>query len=59
MRRQDDQANQPMFFGFKYQNLFKFLGNKIECKWCKETIKADALVCKHCGTMLKDGETVS
>jgi len=41
-------------------NIRKHLGSsKTKCKWCKEIIKADALICKHCGTMLKDDETVS
>ena len=42
-------------FGF----VMKKLANKTKCKRCKETIKTDALICKHCGMMLKDEETVS
>ena len=41
-------------------NIRKYVRSaKTKCKWCKETIKADALICKHCGMMLKDEETIS
>ena len=29
------------------------LGRTKKCEWCKENIKTDALICKHCGKMVK------
>jgi len=41
-------------------NMRKYVGSaKTKCKWCKETIKTDALKCKHCGMMLTDEENAS
>ena len=40
------------------KNLGKYVrSSKTKCKWCKETIKADALICKHCGVRFEERET--